>query len=797
MHVMRASDFKVGARQLLANRGYTAVLVSGLAIALAISWVLWAYLLVSTQTDSDIPDAKRIYRLENRVEVPGAPQGWVERSPMAFKDAWKASGAPVEAATRFYPVEMSVKVGNEIFPKIITFVDPEFAGIFSLETLQGDLKSTLQRPDAIALSHSASEQLFGTANALGRVVLLGGSPYTVGATMRSRPKESALYADVLVSTRSSAVPEKWRLETWFGLDGQNFVKLFPNARTQDLLARAKEQLEQSPWFQGLPPGFVQPGRTLWTPRAVALDRLRIDGAGGDQTRRLLATLTVATVLIALLAGLNFVNLAVVRVTSRHSEIGVRKALGAAPAHIAALFITESAIVGAISFAAALPLGIIFGYWFERVTQVDVASLMLGWWPIATLFTVGICLGIVAGLYPALVAYRLRSSSVISGRGSSETGGSLKARRTFTALQFCSATVMLGCAAIIYLQAEFASKMDPGFNFDGMLAIEAPVGYRDPRLAAFRNAVADSFAVSHVSLSADIPGRGMRFTPIRVKDEKGNSMSLAYVAASPDFFDTYGIVARAGRVFNSSRDMQGAKDIVVVSSLAARQLGYANDHEAVGRSVAVGRDGVLAQIVGVVHDIRLRSLREDIRPTIYVISSNSVPSVTVRARDIKAASGHIANVWPRFFPDDHLRIERISDQFARNYSQDRKLAGLIAAAALIALVLSACGSFALAAYTVERKTREIAIRRLHGASGTQIARLIWKDLVMLVVLSAAIGTPLVLWIGNEFLKEFGAKAPYWMWTPALATIVLVTTVLLAAAIHVRRALKLRPIEALRA
>jgi putative ABC transport system permease protein len=788
------SDFKVGVRQFIANPGYTFVLVVGLAVAIATASLLWAFIIVSLQTDDDIPNADRVFRLESRVELPGVPQGWIEHSPMPLKEVWKNAGAPVEASTRLYEVDMSIKVGTKIVLMAVTFVDPEFPDLFPIHALHGDLRTSLNRPDSIAVSERVSEQLFGTQNALGRNVLIGGVIYSIGAILPTRAKESVVNAGLLMSLKSQALPDKSQLEKWYGLKSQNFVKLLPNGRIEDLLACAKEQLEQSPWYRGLPLGFIPAGKTLWTPRAVALNDLRTLGANSGKTKRLMMGLAIATAMIALLATINFVNLTTVRIAVRQSEIGVRKAIGALPQQVAALFLTESVTIALAAFVLALPLAFVFALAFEASTQIDVVAAMRSPARISVLLIGSVLLGMFVGAYPAWIAYHMRVVTLISGRGTRETGSSANVRRALTTFQFGVAIVMFGCASVVYVQADFATRVDPGFDPQGLLFLDAPVNLKDPRLQAFRDAVAELPNVTAVALSRDVPGRGKNFSPIRVRDDQGRALSLTFVSASPDFFNTYGIKAMAGRVFERPRDAQGLRDVVVVSKLAVKQLGFPSELDAIGRNITLGGNPSASQIIGVVQDIRLRSLKEELRPTVYYIGNPDIQAVTVRTSNLRSSSEKIAELWLRYFSDDALKIERLTSQLARNYIEDRQLAELVGVAAIIALIISASGSYTLAAYTVERKTREIVLRRLYGATTINIVRLIGKDLLWSTATGAVIGVPIVLLIGAEYIREFGAESPIWPLSAVLSVLVIGGTVILAASIHIRAALRITPAHA---
>lgn len=793
---MKLLEFKLALRQLSRNPGYTATSVIGLSIALALSVIFFAFVNVAVRTDSDIPDGGRIYRLESLVQIPGAPEGWIAESPSPFYDNWRTAAVGVQAATRIFRTDLSVRIGTNLQRQMATFVDPEFAIIFRISSLQGDLAASLSRPDGAAVSASTAERFFPGADPIGQTLQIERAQYTVLAVIPDRDRSSAIGVELLLSTRAASMPDKDRLSLWYGLDGENFVQLSSNAQPEAVVAAATRMLQDSPWFRGLPPGYAMPGRQLWTGRLVSVQDLRLSGAGSRGFRLLLWSLAGAVLLIGSVAVINFTNLTTIRISSRQFEIGIRKAIGARPIEIAWMFLAESFLAVGIAAVLAIPLTIVFTKLFVDWTGYYLWSSLVSLPVFALGVVTAAIVAVCSAIYPTFVAYRMRIATVLAGRGSTESLSALWIRRGLTALQFAASIGLIGAAAVIYSQARFASTSDPGYASRGLLAIDTPVDLRDSRLVSFLEATRTLSSVSDVGVAADLPGRGKKITPIRAQRSDGEGSSVAHLGVDSGFLSTYGIVPTAGRVFSRDRDKQGARDIVVLSELAVRKFGFNGPNEAINKTILIGRDSFPAQVIGVVPDVRLRGLRDSLQPTIFTIGNNRIKTVVVRSAETGSILSDISAIWNRYFPENDFRAKWVQEYLEKPYETDKHVAGLIGVAGLIALLLAGSASYVLVAYMVMRRTREIVLKRLHGARGKHIVAVLARDILMLCLIGGLIALPATYWAAERYLSEFSLRVDGWYFVPWYGVVSTLLIIAIAGAQHVRGALKLRAATALR-
>jgi putative ABC transport system permease protein len=281
-------------------------------------------------------------------------------------------------------------------------------------------------------------------------------------------------------------------------------------------------------------------------------------------------------------------------------------------------------------------------------------------------------------------------------------------------------------------------------------------------------------------------------------EGGDATDVNHYNVSPEFFQVFGLKPLAGRLYDPARDTMGQNDRVVINATAARKLGFATPQDAVGKTLTRTTNGnTVLQIVGVAPDMRHRSAREGEQPSAFYVSDR-VGIFTVRSsRDPALVMHEIEEIWPRFFPNETIDAERVSrfitEQF---YADDLRLAKLLAASSMIAIAIAAFGIYVLAAYSVQRRTREIVLRKLYGASKRAIGKLVAREFATLVAAGALVGLP-AAWIATQrYMAPFTERAPIGLWTLAAALTVAALVTLGSTLRHTLAAVRITPARALR-
>ena len=792
-------DFRIGWRLLVKEPAYSAVVVMGLAVGFAACFLLLGYVAHSLSYDRHVPERGQIHRLMQHWNIFGEGQ-WGDATSLPARDALVASGQPVQVSA-FISRSIDVRIGNQVQTIGVSVVDPDFRQIFQPKVLGGDLAAALARPDGLALTRETAVKLFGGVDAVGKTVQVAGQPYQVLAVVEDQPTATTLPYESLAGSKTSIWNAEYRelvTTNWGSSHGRVYVKLLPGADQAALLEHLRRAMLSSSFYQKQSPDQIASlnGRDIIDFRLGTLEEAYLDPLLEGQSdvhgdRKTIFGLAAVGVLILVLAATNYVNLATVRTLRRQREIAVRKVLGAGTGAVSRHFLAESVLVCVVATAIGLLLAWLLLPVFADLVQRELDD-MFSPLSIGVSLLMGVLVGLLAGAYPAWSAIRVRPSAALAGRGNSETTGGLRLRRVLTVLQFATAMGLTGLTLGVAWQTRYASSLDPGFDPGPLLIVEAPDDMRNANVSAFRDALLRLPGVSGVGIS-DAPVT-RNYNSNSMKREGGSTVSFNWFRVSPEFFGVYGLKPVAGRLYDPARDRIDDEGKVVVNESAARKLGFASAADAVGKSVTGGMGDVM-QVVGVAPDIRHRSARDEMQPTVYFLGKR-LGVFTVKTEDREGVQRAIEELWPRYFPNDVLQVQRMAALFAHSYADDLRLAKLLAASSVIATAIAAFGIYVLAAYSVQRKAREIVLRKLYGAGGAAIGRLVAREFLALIGIGALIGLPVAFVALQRYLASFTEQAPVGAWTLGAALLVSLLVALGSTVRHGLAAVRIRPVQALR-
>jgi putative ABC transport system permease protein len=800
---MNLRDFRIGWRLLVKEPAYSAVVVLGLAVGIAVCFLLLGFVRHSFSYDEHVPERERVVQLQERWNLALLGNGWGTTASLPARDAALASGQKV-LATAFLDRGVNVRVGARVLAFGVALVDPDFERIFAPRVLAGDLHAALTRPEALALTADTALKVFGRIDAVGRTLQGDGQTYVVTAVVANPPAATTMPFEALAGTGSVIMPPDQRnftTGTWGFSPGRVYLKLLPGADAGAVLDALRRGLRASRLVQH---DYAQQvaalgGRDLIDYRLqpiadvyLAPDLNDILAVHGN--RQGVIGLAAVALLVLLLAATNYVNLATVRTLARQREIAVRKVLGASAQAVARQFLAESVLVCLIATVLGLLLAWLLLPVFADLVQRKLDG-MFGPASLATTLALGVLLGLAAGAYPTWSALRVRATAALAGRGAGETARGLWIRRALTALQFGVAIGLTATTLAVAWQTRYASTLDPGFDTAPLLMFPAANDMRDQRTRALRDAVARLPGVAGVTVSHLPFSVGHNIVTLRRAG--GTATDVNLYAVGPDFFDVYGVRPVAGRLYSPALDKSSDNDRVVLNAAAARQLGFPTPRAAVGQMVTDNMGDKPKQVVGVAPDLRQRSARDGQQPSVFFLNER-VGGFTVRCNgDVDAVRRAIEALWPRYFPNEAVDVVRVSalmsDIF---YADDLRLARLLAAASAIATAIAAFGIYVLAAYSVRRREKEIVLRKLYGAGGAAIAKLVAREFAALVGAGAVLGLPFA-WVAiQRWLGGFTERAPIGAWTLVAALLVAGVVALVSTLRHALAAVRIRPVSALR-
>ena len=766
---MKIRDFRIGIRLLLKEANHTILVLLGLALGFAVAFLLAAFVRQSFNYDEQVPDSDHVYFVKTHFNFPGTNNFWSDTTPFVIKDVLAQTGMTTEVS-RFLRQDVSVRAEGKVLALPLTLVDPSFAAMMNVTVLEGSLAQVLERPDALALTASTASAMFAGGQALGKTVVIDDKAFQIAAVIADPPQATTMPYKALAGIESAVWGDQAKqvvLSRWTEVEGKIFVRLKAGAAPSTLAHQLELAANSSPLRNAYPPESVQQlganNGNLLDIRLGALSAAYFDpdiAALADPTvhgdRNIVLGLAAVVGLILLLASTNYVSLATVRTMRRQREIGVLKVLGATARQIMWQFIFESVcfsivagLLGALLSLLALPV----------VCELINRKLEGVFAPVQCLLALLVALGVgaLAGCYPAWLAMRVPARQLV-GRGYGESLGGNWLRRLLTVLQFSTAIALIGLTLAIAWQTQYATRLNPGFDPAPLLVLRLPGDMTVAEDVAFAEAVKRLPGVSGVAATTGVIGQNKAVQLANVQHDPNPASIARFTGVSTNFFDVFGIRPIAGRVFNEKIDPKDKAKMVVISKSAVALLGYTSPQSAVGQFILFGRLKAPTQIIGVVDEVRHETARNAIQPMFYVPWLRTSVLTARINQDSAQVQSEIEQLWLRSFPNNAIELDSLKARIERNYADDRRLSWLLIAATIIIGAISSLGIYVLSAYTLQQRVKEIAVRKLYGADRFAVARLVGREAVLMVLVSALLGLPVAALVSSKYLANFVERAP---------------------------------------
>lgn len=812
-------DLRSSWRSLLQAPAYSLVVILGLALGLATSMLLFGFVHYSWQYNAKVPDVDQVYVVKQRYNIdPKSP--WFDQAPLLLC-AVAAQAAGVSAATGYIPSRpqasgLVVAINGQLQPLQSLTVLPGFTQMLGLKAILGDAASALEQPDSMVITATTAMRLFGKTDVLGRTLHVEGKLVRIAAVLPAQPSNTTIPFEALIGVNSVLMETGFREELLTGAQGW-WGKLLlrvqpatPLTALTAITATLQQAVDQNPALQSQ---AQEARQRLGTRKAmeITLSPLRhayfdqdiadnyVTQAGERAHPAALAGLALIATLILALAAVNYVNLASVKVLQRQREIAMRKVLGARMWQIVLQLLAESMLVALLATTLGLLLAWLALPTFSELVNRKLDDLLSPGY-IAAALALGLLLGAVTAAYPAWIAIHVRPNTVLAGRADTESRRGLQLRRVMTVLQLATAMGFAGFTLAMIWQTSYALRATPGFDPAPLLIVDLLDGDKEQgRMPGLITALSAQPGILGVARSNDAIGRHNSSWHNDLKREDGRSASMDMKWVSANFFEQYGLKPQAGRLFDSRIDQANNRLPLVINAAAARELGFATPAEAVGQSVFFnGPDNqrVTKRVIGIAPDVRFQSMRVAPRAIAYELS-NAGHTLSVHFSGTGAAAEQIVHMlWPRYFPDAIVQIRRAGDILADAYAEDMRMVRLLLIATGIALSIAAFGTYVLSAHSVQRRAKEIVLRKLHGAARRDIALLVVRETGALVLLSAAIGLPIAGLAIARYLAGYIEHAPIGGWTLLAALSCTLAIALLAVARHSWIAMRMQPALVLR-
>lgn len=735
---------KIAWRNITKYKIYSAITMSGLVLGLGV-FILFALLLYSQSNfDSFHKNKDRIY---SAVQV--LPRG-VEKdhhsaiTPAPLKDVLLAEFPEIETAARFFPPgRMVVRHGDNLFyENRIRFVDADFLSIFTFDLVRGDTASVLSKPYSVVLTEASALKYFGNEDPMGkRLTLDNDFDVVVTGVLKDVPENSSIRFDFLVSFDTAGAMDM-RMDDWSAYNQATFVLLSDGADLTKFNAKLSSLIQRY-----YPDSFESPKRLYLHPLPdFFLNSTEIECYWSSaQISRI--GLWIVAVLLLIIACINFMNLSTARHALRANEVGMRKVIGARRIQLIKQFLGESILMAFIS----LPVAILF----SELARPGLIALLGGGIFIASIwqfpsvliltFAVTIFTGFLAGSYPAFYISAFQAVQVFKGRLIKGKKGS-RFRKILVVAQFTFSILLILMTLITMKQNNHNRNVDLGFDRSGILAVHLSQDARD-NLEVLKKELARHTDVVSVSAAAALPiewDTKQQVVPEGVAEE--DALNMNTYAVDYGFIEMLGIEVRQGRGF--SEEFADANSFII-NETAVEQLQWTNP---IGKQLVIGKKK--GTVIGVTRDFHFKSIfLEKISPAVLYLHPEGLNYVYVKTSSMdKMASAveHMKKQWNILVPHMPFEHETLEMAYEERLSGDRTVE-FTGTLGLMAIFLSCLGLFGLSSYAVERRIKEIGIRKVLGASVSGIVQMLIKDFMKLVVIANIIAIPIAYFSMNKLIN----------------------------------------------
>ncbi|MCE7993487.1 MAG: FtsX-like permease family protein [Roseivirga sp.] len=788
---MLKNNIIISLRGFRKDKAYSLLNMLGISSGLVIFLLISLYTAYEFSYDSHHEKGDRIYRVYKTVN--GLEELYIDTgTPGPFGPAVKQEFPEVTHAARFSSYRNILMEANGekfIEPKVFP-TDPDVFEIFSLAPVNGQLADFLAGPNTVAISESVALKYFDKTDVVGEMVMFAEElPMRISGVFEDQPDNAHFDMDVLVHFESVNKAFNQNLANWNnnpyvtylltekGTDALALEAKLPALREKFANDPLDEDGQQYTYF--LEPlrdvHFSEFGRGLGT-TTVDANRLHL--------------FIVIAIAVLLMAGINYVNLATARAIVRMKESGLRKIIGARRVDLIRQFLVESGLLVFFSLGLAI-LGVVlilpaFASFVERPLAINFGSAT-SW---SGLIALWLILTFLSGIYPALISTSFKPIVALNGRGLAGKRGDLF-RNVLVVFQFTLSAVLIISALVLGQQLSFIDNLDTGYTRDQVLVLSTRDPAVDDQLPVYMDALRKVSGVSAVATSWSLPTNVTSNAEANWEGiEDAQRIPMYMVGVTHDFFDLYEIEVIEGRSFDPER--KGDRRGMLLNQTAVKAFGWENP---IGREMIV-QGGLKREVIGVVKDFHIKSLREEIEP-LQILLDKRYATLSVRVvGDINKALKGIEEVYESFSPVHPFSYRYFEDIYDRAYEDETKTAQITLCFTVLTIVIACLGLYGLAAHSVQQKVKELGVRKVMGASALNLMKLLSKDFLKLLIIAFVIAAPLAYCMMDGWLGDFAYHIEIGPLTFIITLGLMISAAMISVGYRTWRAAISNPVDSLR-
>jgi putative ABC transport system permease protein len=793
----------IAARNLKKRVGPTVINIAGLTVGLAACLVLGLWVERELSFDDFHPDADRIHRVGIEARITDAMTRTAS-VPVPLLDALRNDIPQVERATHFRPSRTVFSHEQKALSQRITLrADSAFFDVFGGFTLMhGDRASMLDDTDAVVLTASTAQELFGRTDAVGEIIRMDEATRRVTGVMNDVPETSHVQFDAIA--RVASIPPVFK-ENWTGFAFRTFAKVTPGTSTATLQAALDDVVENRAMVD-VRDRFGDPDDNfVYRLVAESLPSIHLysdfGSIGPSGSIETVYTFSIIGIFILLLACINFMNLATARATERATEVGMRKALGAGRKQLAGQFLGEAILTTAAATVAAFIVAASALPFFNSLAGTSFAPSAL--FHPGTLLGAAVLIivvGLIAGSYPSFALSRFAPAEVLKGSGRTTTGsGDRRLRKGLVVFQFAISITLIIGTLVVNEQFDYIQNKDIGIEKESLVEIQRASDLAD-RQDTFLKEVRRIPGVETAAAGDGIFGGVSQTSFAEINTEEPEAQALQYLHVGYEFVQTMGIDVVAGRDFDPRRAADSSA--VLVNEAAMSRMGWANPDDALGRTIASCDSGCNSEVIGVVDNFHFSSMRTSVNPLVLLPRhpyDESYPE-SVYARLEPGASSEtlrrISASWSEVADSTPFGYNFLSGTYIQIHDDVQRAGGVFSLFAGLAILVACLGLFGLATYTVQQRAKEISIRKALGATALQVVQLLSRDFVALVGMAFVAALPVAYFAMNRWLADFAFRTRLGVDVFLLAGLIALGIALLTVSTQAFRAARLNPATTLK-
>lgn len=809
---------KIGLRKIKRQKIYSLINIAGLAVGLACCAVIILYVKNELSYDAFHKDADRIFRVATHlINVVGEFRNSTTPGPLGPE--LKASYPQVEKAVRVVPPYenashvLVVQGEKRFFETRIWFADKDIFQLFHIPFIQGNPQTALTNPNTVVITEGMAKKYFGEEAPLGRTLQLEidydtGSvelqDFEVTGVIKNAHSNTHLKYDMFLSmqTLSSNLPSFE--EDWLNHQAKyTYVKLAPDVNVEDfeeqiqriskiVLQKYSERFNRE---MDLYDFFLQPVTK------IHMDSHNLREIEPSGNWYYLYVYSIIAFLILLIGCLNFINLSAALSTTRTKEVGLRKVVGAQRRHLIWQFLGESFLITFLAFILAFGLISLLFVPFNQMagTELTLAGLKQ---PIVLLSLLGLLLfvSIGSGSYPALILTAFSPVSFLQGKLAPTSRGA-SAQKFLVIGQFAISIFLVICTLTVFKQLNFMKGRALGFDLEQklILRVKSNLSHLRRDYEAIKSDFLQNPSITGVTVSSSVPGdkadSGYYLTA-KAEDFK-NAPRLKIITVDYDFLSEYGIKMVTGRSFQRGVG-NDEREAYVINIAGVKELGFSSPEEALGKSYMAHYHRMTKRIIGITDDFHYRGMQEIVEPLVLDIENSLFNTITlsIRVENMNELMRFIKNKWDEHFPGVPFEYSFLDENFDREYRYEDQMGRLLGIITTLGFVIACLGLFGLASFVAQYRKKEIGIRKVLGASTSDIVTMLSKKFVLLILISVIIASPLAWYSMNKWLQNFAYRIEMNLFMFVLAAVGALAIALVTVGLQGFRAAIANPADSVR-